>query len=442
MLCTWSTGCGNNSQEPRSDATIVRVSENQARDDGDQAPAHLASPPTHPTSAIVKALESGELRNTADDLAFLRQMLQITGTPEASQVLVFSLTSHQDAIIRRDNPRAIYYSDEAYIGYVPGGVIEYSDVDPTVGTGFYVLDQTEEKSPLHLRNTESCLLCHEGGRTEYNRGLMVRSVFVRGNGFPYTNSGSFMVSHDTPMENRWGGWYVTGEHGDIRHMGNVVATDNGENTRASIDRNAGANITDLSPYFNPAKYLSTGSDIVALMVLEHQVEMHNRLTQGGIVVNEQTARSASIAKSLGEEFDPAASDTLQLVIRSRADKILRHMLYVDEITLTNAIHGDEAFITQFRANRREDAAGRSLKDFDLSTRMFKYRCSYMIYTQAFEQMPELLKTAVYERLAAGLKRDSTDELFKHLDADEREAIDTILRQTHAGFAAHVGTPIE
>ena len=439
------TGCGEHASADPGNADAHAASQPAAQS-ADAASAddlrHLANPPKDPRQAIEKALASGELANRGDDLAFLKTMLRITGTPEHSQVLVYSLTSHQDAIIRRNNPRAIYFSDDAYIGYVPGGVIEYSDVDPRVGTGFFVLDQTETQRPLKLQDTESCLLCHEGGRTNYNRGLMVRSVFVRENGFPYTNSGSFLVSHDTPMENRWGGWYVTGEHGQMRHMGNVVATDQGENTQARIDREAGANITDLSDFFNPTKYLAPGSDIVALMVLEHQVEMHNRLTQGGIVVNEQTARSRSIAESLGEAFDPAASETMQTVLRSRAEKILRHMLFVDEITLASPVRGDPAFADQFRANRREDDAGRSLKDFDLDTRMFTYRCSYMIYSRAFTLMPDLLKDAVLARLSAGLRPDSADPLFTHLGADERAAIDTILRQTHAGYAAQVGAPLE
>lgn len=437
LLGLGAIGCAEVAAEPSEQTAKPKAP--QLTEDG--APAHLAKPPDNPRAAINKALASGDLKNTGDDQAFLKKMLEITAVPEASQVLVFSLTSHQDAIISRTNPRAIYFSDDCYIGFVPGGVIEYSDVDPEVGTGFFVLDQTEQ-SPLVLQNTESCLICHEGGRTDYNRGLMVRSVFVRDNGFPYTDSGSFMVSHDTPMEHRWGGWYVTGEHGKIRHMGNVVATQETPGQRAVVDREAGANVQDLSVYFNQSKYLAPGSDIVALMVLEHQVVMHNMLTQGGIVVNEQTARSRSIAEQLGETFDPAGSDTLQTVIKSRAGKIIKHMLFVEEVALESPVKGDDAFMVQFRANRRDDDAGRSLKDFDLATRMFTYRCSYMIYSRAFREMPDLLKDAVYARLAAGLKPDSTDELFEHLGTEEREAIAAILRQTHAGFAAHIGAPID
>ncbi|MEM1353571.1 MAG: hypothetical protein AAGC44_11715 [Planctomycetota bacterium] len=438
-LLVSSPGCERASAEVGGDDPSV--SGHTARQ-AEQVPDYLIDPTPNPRKVIFDALENGKLKNTGDDLAFLQKMLELTGVSSHSQVLVYSLTSHQDAIIRRNNPRAIYFNDEVYIGYVPGGVIEYSDVDPVHGTGFYVLDQTETQHPLTLHETQSCLLCHEGGRTNYNRGLMVRSVFVRENGFPYTSSGSFLVSHDTPMKDRWGGWYVTGEHGAIRHMGNVIASEPVDGGRARVDREAGANITDLSPYFDPTRYLATGSDIVALMVLEHQVEMHNLLTQGGIVINEQLARSRSIAEQLGEPFDPAASNTLQQVLRSKAQKILQHMLYLDEVVLENPVRGDEAFTREFRANRREDAAGRSLKDFDLDTRMFRHRCSYMIYTQAFELMPELLKAAVLDRLAHGLKPETKDSLFEHLDAAEREAIHTILRETHAGYAAHIGEPIE
>lgn len=397
-------------------------------------PAHLAQPPVDPREAITKALDSRELANDGDDLAFLRDMLKVAGVPEASQVMVFSLTSHQDHIISRTNPRAIYFSDDAYLGYVPAGIIEYSDVDPDEGTGFFILDQRIE-APHTLKSVQSCLLCHEGGRTGNRRGLLVRSVFVGDNGFPIASGGSFFVSHDTPMKDRWGGWYVTGEHGQTRHMGNVIATEADDGRRPTLDRESGANVTDLSPYFNVSKYLRPTSDIVALMVLEHQVVMHNLLTQGAAAVNEQANRSASIAQQYNEPFDPASADTLQLVIRSQTERIVRHMLFANEITLDDPIVGDATFARQFRANRREDTAGRSLKDFDLDTRMFKYRCSYMIYSRAFRELPGLLKGAVYARLAAGLNAESEDELFAHLDAAEREAIATILQETHAGYAA-------
>lgn len=432
-VCLGAGAPGCNQRDPHQPEAAGPAAITAVADATPNVPAHLAQPPADPREAINQALESRELANNGDDLAFLRDMLRVAGVPEASQVMVFSLTSHQDHIISRTNPRAIYFSDDAYLGYVPGGIIEYSDVDLDEGTGFFILDQRID-APHVLKSVQSCLLCHEGGRTGNRRGLLVRSVFVGDNGFPIASGGSFFVSHDTPMKNRWGGWYVTGEHGQTRHMGNVLATEAADGRRPSLDRERGANVTDLSPYFNVSKYLRPTSDIVALMVLEHQVVMHNLMTQGASAVNEQANRSSSIAEQFGEPFDPAAAETLQVVINSQTERIVRHLLYANEITLDDPVVGDAAFARQFRANRKEDTAGRSLKDFDLDTRMFKYRCSYMIYSRAFREIPELLQNAVYARLAAGLNAESDDELFAHLEADEREAIATILRETHAGYA--------
>lgn len=422
-------GCGdraNSGADHASDGPAGKTTHEQA---DTEAPAWLAHPPEDPRSALTGALASGLLADIDAPNDRLRAVLHAAGVSEASQVLVFSKTSLQDRLISPRHPRAIYFNDDCYIGYVPGGLIEYGDADqdPAVGSGLFALDPRDGADATLTASTQ-CLSCHGGSRTNNRPGFLVRSVFPDAEGFPITSAGSHLVGHDTPLRDRWGGWYVTGEHGDARHMGNMFAIES-DNGNADYDREPGANITDLSPYFNTDRYLEPTSDIVALMVLEHQVTMHNLLTQGSSLVHEQAERSRSLAEYLEEPFDPAKNETLQRVIASNAEKIVNHLLFCDEIALTQPVVGGEAFQQAFRANRREDQRGRSLKDFDLRTRMFKYRCSYMVYSRAFGLMPGLLKDAVVQKLRAILTGADNDPAYEHLPAEERRAILGILRET-------------
>ncbi|MGB0766703.1 MAG: hypothetical protein ACPGYV_03220 [Phycisphaeraceae bacterium] len=392
-------------------------------------PAHLTNPPRNPRAALTRALDAGLLQKGQTNNEKLRLMLEVAGVPEASQVLVFSKTSLQFSLISPNTPRAIYFSDNCYVGYVPGGLVEYGDADPDpeVGSGMFSVDLREHEAASLTFDT-SCAACHEGGRTNGRPGFFIRSVFPRPDGHVITSAGSTDVGHDTPLAKRWGGWYVTGQSGNAHHRGNQVAVEQA-NGDAYLNNALGSNLDDLSHRFNTDRYLQPTSDIVALMVLEHQVEMHNLLTQGRSVVYEQYERSRSLAEYLKEPFDPGQSDTLQRVIRSNAQRILEHLLFCDEVALTDAVSGTDRFIDQFRANRREDRSGRSLKDFNLTTRLFEYRCSYMVYSQAFDMMPKLLKTAVLDKLRGVLTGEDNDEAFDHLSKHERQAIFEILVET-------------
>ncbi len=426
-------GCGEQAQREH---LMPPAQPEQAPTDGQSTPskaamqpAHLIRPPSDPRAALELALGAGLLADGASDNDKLRRVLRVAGVAEASQVLVFSKTSLQAELITPTHPRAIYFNDDCYIGYVPGGLIEYgdADADPAVGSGFFALD-LQQRARATLAVDTDCMSCHSGSRTDYRPGFLVRSVFPDHEGFPITSAGSTVVGHDTPIEKRWGGWYVTGLSGKTHHRGNQTA-DELPSGDTDLDPARGSNITDLSPYFNTARYLQPTSDIVALMVLEHQVQMHNLLTQGSSVVHEQAERSRSLAKHLGEPFDPTAPGTLQRVIDSNAEKIVRHLLYADEVALAEPVAGGDAYQHAFRANRREDARGRSLKDFDLQTRMFRYRCSYMVYSRAFGLMPDLLKGAVITRLRAVLTGEHADAAYTHLGKSERRAISAILSET-------------
>lgn len=395
-------------------------------------PPHLAHPPSDPRAALSDALARGLLADEGPANDKLAKVLRVTGVPRASQVLVFSKTSMQHRLISPTTPRAIYFNDDCYIGHVPGGLTEFgdADTDPEVASGLFAID-LKDANDAALRTDPTCLNCHQSSRTGGHAGFLVRSVFPDADGFPITSAGSTDVGHDTPIHKRWGGWYVTGASGSTHHRGNQTTAElpNGD---ARLDNALGSNVNDLSPYFNTDRYLVPTSDIVALMVLEHQVVMHNLLTGGSASVRKTMERSKAVADHLGEPFDPAESDTLQRVIASNADRIVRHLLFCDEAALTEPIVGGPSFQAAFRANRRADSRGRSLKDFDLQTRLFEYRCSYMVYSRAFDIMPELLKQAVADRLHEVLTGAEEDPAYAHLPHAERKAIHQILRET-TGF---------
>ena len=398
-------------------------------------PEHLVHPPQAPRKAIKAVLAAGLLGREGTTRAHLGELLKAAGISEASQVLVFSKSSLQHRLISPNNPRSIYFNDDCYVGHVPDGLIEYADTDPDpeIVSGFFTIDPDLGKGAT-LDADRSCLACHDGSRTDGGPGFLVRSVFPDPDGRLILSAGSTVVGPDTPIDKRWGGWYVTGKSGQTHHRGNQVTIEQADGN-AFINNELGSNVTDLSDHFSVKRYLQPTSDIVALMVLEHQVNMHNQLTQGSASVRKQIERSKSLAKYLGEPYDPATADTLQLVIASRSKKIVKHLLFCDEIALTDPIVGGEAFQQGFRANRHEDSQGRSLKDFDLKTRMFKYRCSYMIYSKAFETMPKLLKDAVLTQLKAVLTGEDDDPDYAHLGDHERAAILHILHETVDGFDA-------
>ncbi len=367
---------------------------------------------------------------------FLRWLLEQAGVPVESQMLVFAKTSLQRDLIAPRQPRSLFFADDLYIGWVPGGLMEVTTIDPDLGMVFYKLDSRDVTKPLKFERDNDCLACHGGSMTRNWPGLMVRSIYPDGRGEPITSAGGFLVNHETPIEQRWGGWYVTGNHGSARHMGNCVAHEEGRD--AVIDREAGANLTDLSKFFNTTPYLRPDSDIVALMVFEHQVMMHDRLCEGGLRVRKWSHYQRQLQKEMGEPVAEEPVGTALRVLTSETDRVLEALLFCGESPLPDGgIHGAGDFEKGFSRNRRPDGAGRSLKDLDLKTRMFRYRCSYQIYSQAFDSMPATLRKSVFKKLNQILVAEPPPRQFAHLPADERRAIREILIATKPDFAETV-----
>jgi hypothetical protein len=365
-------------------------------------------------------------------LPAIRTFLKLLKIPEESQTLVFSKTSLQYARISPQNPRALYFSDDAYFGWVPGGIYELTLNDPQLGLVFYEINPHRP----NIRRSRNCLNCHAGSRTRDWPGVLIRSVYPEEDGRPMGQAGGFVTKHDSPMNERWGGWYVTGHHGKSEHLGNSIAK--WADGNASVDSVAGSNVTDLGGHFDTTEHVRPDSDIVALMVLEHQCEMHNRLSRGLLRVRKWAHRQKDFQRMIGKPILEEPTGTLLTVLNGERDRIIDYLLFEDEITLPDGgIRGAGDFEKGFRRNRKPDSKDRSLKDFDLKTRLFKYRCSYMIYSEAFENLPDMLKGTVYRRLFEILEDTEPSEKYAHLPARERRAIRDILLATKPDIKKHL-----
>lgn len=377
----------------------------------DDAPLHYStSKPQDVVAALQARIEKGETKlDYEPQHGYLLSLLKQLDIPQSSQLLVFSKTSLQREFISPQTPRAIYFNDEVYIGFIPGApLIEISVADPKLGGVFYTLEQKENKAPL-TRSTQ-CLECHASARSMGMPGHLLRSFITDGSGFPDFSSVPEMVTHRMPLNERFGGWYVTGTSGEQAHRGNLFGAKSF--ARHEKEPAFGGNVRDLKTYFNTERYPTAHSDIVAQMVLSHQAHMHNFL---GRMHYEATVR----AMRYGEVK----------YMDSIMDAFLKYLLFTEETPLTAPLKGTTKFAEEFTARGPKDKQGRSLRDFDLQTRLFKYPCSFLIYSQAFDALPPKLKELIYQRLFDVLSGKNQSDDYKNLSPESRRAILEILADT-------------
>lgn len=360
---------------------------------------------------------------------YLRSVLTALEVPESSQSLVFSKTSLQRHKISPRTPRALYFNDEVYVGYCRNGdVLEISVADAQLGTVYYTLDQHPQDAPRFRRQTDNCLICHAGGQARGVPGHLVRSMYVDKNGHPLLASGSFRIDHSSPLADRFGGWYVSGEHGDQKHLGNLTYRGRPDND-AEHDP-SGLNLTDLTSKFDQSAYPHGHSDLVALLILSHQAGGHNLLTKTAFDVRSALHREDALNRELKEAPDHRW-DSTNTILKNAADSLVKYFLFVNETALTAPVKGSTEFAVEFTKSGRRDAQGRSLRDFDLQTRMFKYPCSYLVETESFDALPSELLTLFWKRLDEVLA-GSEEKEFAHLSSADRQAIREILVATHRG----------
>ncbi|MFN3326380.1 MAG: hypothetical protein ACK5AZ_23020 [Bryobacteraceae bacterium] len=396
-----------------------------------QAIAYAKTPSNDAAAQLGRRLAERQTRLTYDsDHGYLLSLLEELDIPLSSQVLVFSKTSFQAPRISPRTPRAIYFNDTVAVGMVRGGdVLELSAYDPRLGAVFYTLDQ--ERGVPKVTRRDDCLQCHQASGTLGVPGNVVRSVHPDHRGMPISQLGSFITDHRSPLKERWGGWYVTGTHGDQVHLGNVAPPPDAD-AAAGFDFTSGGNLSDLRWKFDTGAYPSPHSDIVALMVLEHQVRMQNLITRVNFETRMALAEQAALSAALGAPKDEFGTSTRRR-IEGPAEYLVRYMLFTDEALLEGRIEGTSTFARDFRARGPEDAQGRSLRDFDLEKRLFRYPLSYMIYSEAFDALPEAARSFVYRRLWEVLSGRDDSPAFARLTTADRKALLKILRATKPGL---------
>lgn len=409
---------------------LVSATSGLAQEDFEAEPiSYSTSQPDNPISRLQDKLDRQEVELTREgNRGYLKSVLQALDIPLESQVLVFSKTSLQLRRISPKTPRAIYFNDDAYIGFCQlGDVLEVSVTDPALGTVFYSLDQHQTEGIPHFeRRVDNCLVCHSSSRTEGVPGHLVRSLYVDDEGHPVLSAGSRSVNHTTPFNERWGGWYVTGVHGAQKHLGNLTIDDHANPNQ--IDNTQGQNVTSLAGRIDTAPYLTPHSDLVALMVLEHQALVHNRITNANYTTKQALAYDTMMNKVLEKPEGNRLESTTRR-INNAGEKLLDAILLVGEAPLTEAVQGTSGYAAQFSARGPRDTKGRSLYELDLSRRMFKYPCSYLIYSESFAELPNDVREYVWRRLGEVLSGQDTSEKFAHLSAEDRQAIAEIIRDT-------------
>jgi hypothetical protein len=123
-------------------------------------------------------------------------------------------------------------------------------------------------------------------------------------------------------------------------------------------------------------------------------------------------------------------------IDNAAEALVKYMLFTDEALLDAPVKGTSGFAAEFAARGARDHAGRSLRDFDLTRRMFRYPCSYLIYSAAFDALPAPARDRIYRRLWEVLTGADQTPAFSRLTATDWKAIHQILLATKSDLPAY------
>ncbi len=371
-------------------------------------------------AGLLKKLNSGAVQlDTSDDKAFLRSLLEVLDIPVSSQILVFSASSLQSEIINPRNPRALYFNEDTYVGFVPGGKVEVISMDPTHAAIFYIFERLSPGGSLPMiARSEKCFNCHAGSATRRVPGLIAESLLPMASGASLETYRRDEQGHQIPLDQRFGGWHLTGGH----HLPQTHANLMGVSTSAGKFDKVPA---EPGQMWDISRHLLPTSDILPHLVHEHQLGFENRVFH-----------AAYFMRTLMDQERGMLSSAAKAEVEKLAEDLARYVLFSDEAKLpAKGIEGDPAFMRDFARNRKATRTGLSLKDFDLRTRMFKHRASYMLYTESWQKLPSVLKERVYYKMAEGLREQNPAPLGAHIPADEKRAIRMILKETLPGLPA-------
>lgn len=392
------------------------------------------SSPVNRVSQLQAAIERKELTLQYDPrFGYLPDLLNRLEIGPSTQLLVFSKTSMQRDRISPRTPRALYFNDDSYVGYCHGGdVLEIATADPALGAVFYTLEQEQNDHPVITRQTHKCLQCHGATQTDDIPGFLVRSLFVGSSGLPILSEGSHRVDHTTPIKDRWGGWYVSGKLGSQSHLGNFVVRD--RDAPKPWANPPGQDASDLSERIAVRNYLTPQSDVVALMVFEHQTLVHNLIVKASFTARQALHYEAGLNEALGNPSDERLESTTRRIANA-GENLLQGIFLSDEAAIVEPIKGEPEFVETFVSHGPHDRQGRSLRELDLGRRLFKYPCSFLIYSEAFDALPEEMARYLRKRIPEILEGRG-GEHFGHLSRVDRQAISEILRDTKPKLWSH------
>ena len=388
-----------------------------------------SGPSSDPVSEVNIRLRDGDIELESDGpLGYLESVLEAFDIDVESQVVLFAKNSLQCPYIHPVNPRLMYFSDTVVVAGIRGApLIEVASVDPEKGVLFYTLEQQRQPGvPAFAKQDQLCLRCHDSLNSLGVPGMLARSIMPSPDGRINPQLGNYLINHKSPFEERWGGFYVTGRHGGLRHRGNGVITDRED--EESIRGNQELTLASIAGRVEDGTYLVPSSDIVALMVFEHQMHMINLLTRYGwevryVLWSSQAENSGSIVFNL-------------INLEDALGELVDYMLFVNEPEFQFPVTGSSGFSEKFEGRGPSDSLGRSLRQFDLGKRLMRYPLSYMIYTHAFDGLPVEARNAIYARLWQVLSGMDRDPRYDRLSPEDRQAIIEILQSTKPGLPAY------
>lgn len=364
--------------------------------------------PNDAVARLQRRVESGELIFKETGRELLVAVLKACEVPVESQTLVFTKTSLQKSLIGPATPRALYFSETVYVGWVPGGLIEVAAMDPQLGPVFYQFKANAAPGErTGFVRDASCLLCHGYFFIRDVPSLLALTVLPDSKGDMLPRSDFDLVDDAIRFEKRWGGWYVTGYTGKPNHRGNAFGS--GEGKEALVPPND-SRPSELSEFFDASPYPGATSDMATLLILEHQMATTNSLTRVG-----QNVR-------LGKFATPT--------------DVVDHLLFRKAATLPEGILPNESFLKVFMADAKRSSRGEALKDLRLNGRLFQNRCSYLIYSEAFAALPGGMKARIYDVLYQALHDNDPTSRYGYLEAEEKKRIYRILLETHSEARKH------
>ena len=398
---------------------LVFVAQAETEFPGFRHPPHeyLKRTPNDRFTRIKDDLQSGKIAfDYSNEKAYLQSLLHGLGVSPHTQLLVFSTTSLQLSRISPRNPRAVYFSEDLYLGWVPGGKMEVIGIDPEWGAITYIFDLPRTKVHSPIVRATRCMNCHASSEIGGAPGLLASSVVPGPGGGSLDSFRQEKTGHGIPFADRFGGWHLTGKHDIKSHWGNLT----GLLSPAGLTKVP----NEHGQQFSPARYPVPSSDVLAHLLFEHQVGFVNRFISA-------TYRARAVLSGAVPEIDRNATGPF---LDSEAASLVRYLLFADEAKFpADGIEGDPQLKKFFLSRAKRSSAGHSLRDFDLSTRIFRYRCSYMIRSAAFRGLPAQLKARVFRQLGQALDPKSAVPEYAYLPTEEKQAILAILKDTFQGL---------